>query len=271
MQPTHERPERGRPSTGNLYSDTEESDADLPLLYRRANLTFPQDRHPEDTLLQDHPANATFPGSDCGPRGLRRTNAFHSRVPRSIRHFDHTDQITSSQEDDDRPDPPGAARWEEGRSADRTDTTEHSRESRRYHPYHRDPNRTGARSQPPPGRRRSEHRHSTSRSRRSTSNSTEKDGHTLYDSESALNKATPYLPTNDPQALHIMLQNYVKSLPEPQRKAFFQGITPGKDEPDTVLQTESVSAGPIKVVGAGVVGLRTPPGDLSETDDLVVE
>ncbi|BEJ16875.1 hypothetical protein CspHIS471_0602760 [Cutaneotrichosporon sp. HIS471] len=229
MSHTPGRSPRDRPNP-NAYSDTEERDNDMLFLENRANRSFPEDRYPDDTVDDHHFSNATFPGGRLGPRDLRRTNAFHSRVARSIRDFDHpddrVDEKTSSQETDDGPVPRrNTARWQGGRLPDSTGMAEQPvRESRRYHPYDMEADRTPTttrlrgQSRALLERHRYQRRESNSRNGRRSSNSTEEGDETLYDRddrhEHASPKKTSHHPIQDRQAIDAMLQHYIKSLSE---------------------------------------------------------
>lgn len=277
MQHTSGRSTRRRSNRANRYSDTEESDVEF-LFDRRANRSFPEDRHRDDAFPDDIRANTTFPPDRHnpaflhprrGPRDLRRTNAFHSGVPRTIRGFDRTDGNISSQESpqsDERPvQRGGLSRWVEGRSVDRT--TERPRESRRFHPYERDEGTSRSGSQPLLDRGGYDHHSSRSRNGRRSSNSTEEGDEIFNDRRPTAPPTAPVAPTppkpapalapNDPQAIHAMFQLYFKSLPERERKAFWDNISPGQEQPG--LQHELVSIAPVKPDGPEVVGLLPLP------------
>ncbi|KLT41207.1 hypothetical protein CC85DRAFT_303404 [Cutaneotrichosporon oleaginosum] len=66
---------------------------------------------------------------------------------------------------------------------------------------------------------------------------------------------------NDPQALHAILQRYIKSLPESQRKAFYEEIAPSPNEVGPASQAQDVSLRLSGVTKPEIIGLLPPPSD----------
>ncbi|GMK59586.1 hypothetical protein CspeluHIS016_0801920 [Cutaneotrichosporon spelunceum] len=251
----------------DVYSDTEERDQGIPI---PANRAFPEEGYPKDFIGGDHFANATFPGAHRNLRGLRRTNALHSGLPRSNRDFDHgpgrSDEMIDLRKPDDGSVPHrDAAAWEGGRLADRTGITEQPfRDSPRYRPYGKEADRTLTNSrlccqpQALPDHHRYQSHGSTTRNNRRSSNSTEE------------GIPPPYPPKHSRQVIDAMLQLYIKNLPEPERKAFYQEIASSVNQPESALKTDLVPVDPVNAPTGKVIGLLPAPviQHPDDSDDL---